>query len=85
MRFDQLSSNSTRAATACAIALGFSIPVSVALDNVLLVLILLFVLLRFHPYGRALRAVFQNREAAARYSHGERIAAPGAIDKGRTR
>ena len=31
----------------------------------LLVLILLFVLLRFHPYGRALRAVFQNREAAA--------------------
>lgn len=25
----------------------------------------LFALLRFHPYGRALRAVFQNREAAA--------------------
>ncbi len=25
----------------------------------------LFLLLRFHPYGRALRAVFQNREAAA--------------------
>lgn len=25
----------------------------------------LFVLLRYHPYGRALRAVFQNREAAA--------------------
>jgi branched-subunit amino acid ABC-type transport system permease component len=31
----------------------------------ILVLVLLFVLLRFHPYGRALRAVFQNREAAA--------------------
>lgn len=31
----------------------------------LLVLVLLFVLLRYHPYGRALRAVFQNREAAA--------------------
>jgi branched-subunit amino acid ABC-type transport system permease component len=28
-------------------------------------LTLLFVMLRFHPYGRALRAVFQNREAAA--------------------
>jgi branched-subunit amino acid ABC-type transport system permease component len=28
-------------------------------------LALLFVMLRFHPYGRALRAVFQNREAAA--------------------
>lgn len=31
----------------------------------LVVLVLLFVLLRYHPYGRALRAVFQNREAAA--------------------
>ena len=30
-----------------------------------LLLALLFVMLRFHPYGRALRAVFQNREAAA--------------------
>jgi len=29
------------------------------------VLGLLFALLRYHPYGRALRAVFQNREAAA--------------------
>jgi branched-chain amino acid transport system permease protein len=29
------------------------------------VLALLFALLRYHPYGRALRAVFQNREAAA--------------------
>jgi branched-subunit amino acid ABC-type transport system permease component len=28
-------------------------------------LALLFAMLRFHPYGRALRAVFQNREAAA--------------------
>ena len=28
-------------------------------------LALLFALLRYHPYGRALRAVFQNREAAA--------------------
>jgi branched-chain amino acid transport system permease protein len=28
-------------------------------------LALLFTMLRFHPYGRALRAVFQNREAAA--------------------
>jgi branched-subunit amino acid ABC-type transport system permease component len=28
-------------------------------------LALLFLMLRFHPYGRALRAVFQNREAAA--------------------
>jgi branched-subunit amino acid ABC-type transport system permease component len=28
-------------------------------------LALLFIMLRFHPYGRALRAVFQNREAAA--------------------
>ena len=28
-------------------------------------LVLLFIMLRFHPYGRALRAVFQNREAAA--------------------
>lgn len=31
----------------------------------LAVLALLFALLRYHPYGRALRAVFQNREAAA--------------------
>jgi branched-chain amino acid transport system permease protein len=31
----------------------------------LLVLVSLFALLRYHPYGRALRAVFQNREAAA--------------------
>ena len=31
----------------------------------LVVLGLLFALLRYHPYGRALRAVFQNREAAA--------------------
>lgn len=31
----------------------------------ILLLALLFVMLRFHPYGRALRAVFQNREAAA--------------------
>ena len=31
----------------------------------LLVLVALFALLRYHPYGRALRAVFQNREAAA--------------------
>jgi branched-chain amino acid transport system permease protein len=29
------------------------------------ILAALFALLRFHPYGRALRAVFQNREAAA--------------------
>ena len=29
------------------------------------VLAALFALLRYHPYGRALRAVFQNREAAA--------------------
>ena len=29
------------------------------------ILVFLFFLLRFHPYGRALRAVFQNREAAA--------------------
>jgi branched-subunit amino acid ABC-type transport system permease component len=29
------------------------------------VLAFLFLLLRYHPYGRALRAVFQNREAAA--------------------
>jgi len=29
------------------------------------VLAMLFTLLRYHPYGRALRAVFQNREAAA--------------------
>jgi branched-chain amino acid transport system permease protein len=31
----------------------------------LFVLVALFALLRYHPYGRALRAVFQNREAAA--------------------
>jgi branched-subunit amino acid ABC-type transport system permease component len=31
----------------------------------LVVLAGLFALLRYHPYGRALRAVFQNREAAA--------------------
>lgn len=31
----------------------------------LVMLALLFSLLRYHPYGRALRAVFQNREAAA--------------------
>ena len=31
----------------------------------LAVLAMLFTLLRYHPYGRALRAVFQNREAAA--------------------
>ena len=41
MRFDQLPSLSTRAATGCAIALGFSIPVSVALDNILLAVVLL--------------------------------------------
>ncbi len=42
MRFDQLSGQSSRAATGCAIALGFSIPISVALDNVLLALVLAF-------------------------------------------
>jgi branched-chain amino acid transport system permease protein len=31
----------------------------------LCVLVVLFAALRYHPYGRALRAVFQNREAAA--------------------
>ena len=31
----------------------------------LLILVAVFALLRYHPYGRALRAVFQNREAAA--------------------
>ncbi len=41
MHLDQLSIQSTRAATWCAIALGFSIPVSVALDNVLLGVMLL--------------------------------------------
>lgn len=41
MRINQLSSHSTRAATACAIALGLSIPVSVALDNILLAAVLL--------------------------------------------
>ncbi len=41
MRFHQLSSRSTRAATGCAIALGFSIPISVAADNILLALVLL--------------------------------------------
>lgn len=41
MRFDQLSSQSTRAASACAIALGFTIPISVAADNILLSIILL--------------------------------------------
>ena len=41
MRLDQLSSRATRAACGCAIALGFTIPVSVALDNVLLGAILL--------------------------------------------
>lgn len=42
MRLEQLSIKSTRAATGCAIALGFSIPVSVALDNILLAVVLLF-------------------------------------------
>jgi O-antigen ligase len=41
MRFDQLSSQSTQAATLSAIALGFSIPISVALDNVLLAAVLI--------------------------------------------
>jgi O-antigen ligase len=41
MRFDQLSSQSTRAATGCAIALGFTVPISVAADNVLLAVVLL--------------------------------------------
>lgn len=41
MRFDQLPRQSTRAATGCAIALGFSIPISVALDNILLAAVLL--------------------------------------------
>lgn len=41
MRLDQLSSQATRAASGCAIALGFSIPISVAFDNVLLAAILL--------------------------------------------
>ncbi len=41
MRLDQLSSQSTRAATWCAIALGFTMPVSVALDNILLAAVLL--------------------------------------------
>ena len=42
MRLDHLSQTSTRAARGCAIALGFSIPVSVALDNLLLAAVLLF-------------------------------------------
>jgi len=41
MRLDHLSQTSTRAARGCAIALGFSIPVSVALDNLLLAAVLL--------------------------------------------
>ena len=41
MRLDQLSSRATRAANGCAIALGLTIPVSVALDNMLLGAILL--------------------------------------------
>lgn len=36
-----------------------------ALTIALILLTALFALLRFHKYGRALRAVFQNREAAA--------------------
>lgn len=40
MRLLTLSSQAARAARACAIALGFTIPVSVALDNVLLAAIL---------------------------------------------
>ena len=41
MRLQDISSSSTRAARGCAIALGFSIPVSVALDNLLLAAVLL--------------------------------------------
>lgn len=69
MRFDQLPSLSTRAATGCAIALGFSIPVSVALDNILLAVVLLcwlagagfrekFNWLRDHSVARAALALF---------------------------
>jgi len=53
MRLDQLSIQSTRAATWCAIALGFSIPVSVALDNVLLGVMLVCWLLCLLPGLRA--------------------------------
>ena len=42
MRLSSIPPWSEQAARACAIALGFSIPISVALDNVLLVLILIF-------------------------------------------
>ena len=42
MRLSDIPQRSEQAARCCAIALGFSIPISVALDNVLLALILLF-------------------------------------------
>ena len=69
MRLDQFSIQSTRAATGCAIALGFSIPVSVALDNILLAAVLLcwlaatgfrekFTVLRTHRVAQAALILF---------------------------
>jgi O-antigen ligase len=64
MRLSNFSSWSEQAARASAIALGFSIPISVAVDNVLLGLVLLF-WLASAGYPRKLSIIRQNRVALA--------------------
>lgn len=62
MRLDHFFSQSTRAATGCAIALGFTVPISVAADNVLLVFVLLLWLFGA-GYRHRLAIIAENRVA----------------------
>jgi O-antigen ligase len=64
MRFSNISQRSEQAARCCAIALGFSIPISVALDSVLLGLILVFWVASL-DYRAKLETIRRNRIALA--------------------
>ncbi|MEO7727828.1 MAG: O-antigen ligase family protein [Burkholderiales bacterium] len=64
MRISTLTSGAESCARACAIALGFSIPISVALDNVLLALVLLLWLVSAN-YAARLERITHNRVALA--------------------
>jgi O-antigen ligase len=79
MHFATLTARIETGARACAIALGFTIPISVALDNVLLVLVLVFwlasggyrekiTLLRHNPVAMAALALFCLLGAGVTYS-----------------
>jgi O-antigen ligase len=64
MHVEKLANHAERAARACAIAIGFTIPISAALDNFLLVLLLLFWFCS-GMYPAKLAAIRSNRVALA--------------------